>query len=186
MMPLVESFVLNDDIALYLLRYYEYVICDGCTVNDKRVMKRKTVKGWKGVKSNKLVFSIPQKPNEFRMAARHRSVDVISFGKKTLRFLDRSEVALINQFGKAVEIRIVELLEYEKSLGDLRRAVNILLNKWVPTLFTCSPKSEYEICHPLHIISLLETFGFKEDDVTALWALGTNWALSKYEAKRKG
>jgi len=183
---LVESFVKSEELLTELLRYYGYVICEGCKSYDSRILLRKTVRGWRGIKSKKLVFVVSDNLNEFRLAARNRFVDVISFGKKSLRFLDVSEANLIDRFGKAIEIRVNELLEHEKSLGDLKRAINILLDKWVPTLFTCAPSSLYEICHPYQIIALINTFGYDESEIEALWSLGSNWALSRYESKGRG
>ncbi|UXD22374.1 hypothetical protein IPA_04015 [Ignicoccus pacificus DSM 13166] len=177
----VESFARGDEAAEASLKYYLAVVCDGC--KSKGFIPRTTVNTWKGKRTKTLVFASPSEREALRAAARHRFVDVVSFGGKTLRYLDESEVLLVLQGGKGIEIRINEVLERWKSLNDLKRVVNLLLNKWVPTLLTCSPSSRYELCHPFQIISLIATLGYKEEDVAALWGLGSSWLISLIERK---
>ncbi len=181
MKAFVESCAKGDEAAELLSNYYYNVACEGC--NSSAFIKRRTVKGWKGIRSSSIVFAEPTKQEEARAAARHRLVDVVSFNARTLRYLDESEALLVLQGGKAVEINVTSVLTRYKALHDLDKSVELLLNKWVPTLFTCCPSTPFEICHPSQIVSLVETLGYSEGDVEALWSLGSNWIISRYEAK---
>jgi len=177
--PLFESWVKDEEAAGLVKAFYIGCLCEGCKACPPRV----TVEGWRGVRTKAVVFARPSEQEEFRAAARHRHVDGISFGKKTLRYLDDSQVKLMIQFGKIAEIRVRELLSHYKSLGDLRKVLNLALNKELPLVFTCAPESVYEVCHPFQIISLGEGLGFAEEDLKVLWGLGTNFMISLIESK---
>jgi len=182
MRTFVESYARGDEPALEALKFYIAVACEGCTIREG-IIPRFTVRAWRGKKRKAVIFASPTEREELRAAARHRWVDVVSFGKRTLRYLDDSEALLVLQQGKAVEIRINEVVSKWKSLHDLKVVINLLLNKWVPTLFTCSPSRKLELCTPYQIISLVTFLGHKEEDVEALWSLGSNWLISVAERK---
>ncbi len=175
----VESWVRDEHAANLVKEFYLACLCEGCNACPPRI----TVEGWRGVKSRAIVFAKPKEREEFRAAARHRHVDGISFGRRTLRYLDDSQVKLMIQFGKVAEVRVREILDHYKSLGDLREALNLALNKDLPLVFTCSPSSALEVCHPFQVISLCESLGFDEEDVKAIWGLGTNMLISLIESK---
>ena len=180
MRAFAESWVRSREAYDFLKGHYMLLLCE----NVEGCPRRLTVEGWKGKKSKAIVFAKPKGLEEARAAARHRLVDGVSFGKGTLRFFDDSQASLMFQFGKVAEFRVMEALEDYKYLSDLKRAVELSLIKDVPVVFTCSPSSLYEVCVPFQVISLLETLGIKEEDVKAIWALGSNYLSSLVEAKQ--
>jgi len=177
--PFVESWVRGSGAVSLVRAFYSGCLCEGC----KGCWPRTTVEGWRGRRTEAIVFAKPKKLEEFRAAARHRLVDGISFGKGTLRFFDESQASLMFQFGKIAEVRVREILRDPKSLGDLKAALDLALNKEVPLAFTCAPKTRFEVCHPFQVIALGEELGFPEEDVKALWGLGSNMLRSLAEMK---
>ncbi|ABU82440.1 hypothetical protein Igni_1264 [Ignicoccus hospitalis KIN4/I] len=177
--PFVESWVRGERAVELVKAFYLGCLCEGCSLCPPRV----TVKGWKGVKRKAIIFALPGEREEFRAAARHRYVDGISFGKRTLRYFDDSQAKLMFQYGKVGEVRVREVINHPKSLNDLKFVINLALNKEVPMTFTCAPESPLEVCHPFQVLSLIEALGYQEEDVKALWGLGSNFLISLVEAK---
>ena len=178
---LLESNVRGDPASELLKRYYYLLLCEGCTKYDFEKVFPRTSSPKKAKRY--IVVASPNSLSEARLYARSKLVDLISFGKENLKYLDESEIELIMSSGKAIEVRVDELIEDYKALGRLRKVSSLLINKEIATSFTCSPASKLNVCLPTQVLSLLNHLRVDEEDALVLWSLATNYVLSKLESK---
>jgi len=177
----VEGWVESADLVDDILNFYRAVICVDCRIKKDGVIPASTK--YKRV-SEEIIVAKPRSLKDLRELSKGRRIEAIYFGKETLRYLDENEINLIEQTNKAVVIDVGSVIRYYKSLRDLKEAVSLLLVKWIPTLFSCSPLTRFDVCHSHQVVQLIASLGFEAQDVEALWALGSNWAISLYERKR--
>lgn len=178
---LMESNVKSNDVIELLLHHYYLLLCEGCSNYDFEKVYPRSSKVKKS--KSEIIVASPRNLSEARLFAKSRIVDIVSFGASNLRYLDSSQVELLIQSGKAIELRINELITDYKALGRLRRFASLLINKEIATSFTCSPSRALEICVPHQVISLLKTLELGEEDSLTLWSLSTNYVLSLVESK---
>ncbi len=177
----MESNAKNDSVIELLRDHYYVILCEGCFNYDQvKVFPRS---GRTRDAKTSIVVKSPEGLQEARLYARSRSVDIVSFGSSNLKYLDESEIGLLSEFGKAIEIRVNELVSNYKALGRLRRTASLLINKEIAVSFTCSPASVLQICVPMQVLSFFENLKLNAEDLTVLWSLATNYVISKVEEK---
>lgn len=121
----------------------------------------------RGIKLNYDVVAVkPLSYQVARLAARDGRIDLVVADKESLKFIDLSEIRLLEKFKGAIEIPLNQLLvPSEVLLSKLIRKLRLISRYDVPLVLSSGAKSPYELWHPLHIVGLMTMLGLPESKV---------------------
>ncbi len=177
----VEPWVLSEDALHLFLKFYKAALVE--FEPRYRTFRRITNEGWRPAKGNGVKAVIPRDLNELRAAARHPRVDIVVVSGRTWRYADESEVNLVKQFSKAIEVIYWEVIEWGRKVRYFKRLVELCYKKEVPLAISSKARSVYEFVHPYQKLALLQLMGFSEEDAKAILGISSAWLYSLGEAR---
>lgn len=140
---------------------------------DVRLLKRITIvssnelevkRNLRGIKLKYDIVAVkPLSYQVARLAARDGRIDLVVADKESLRFIDLSEIRLLEKSRGAIEIPLNHLLVLnEILLSRLIRRLRLIIKYDAPLILSSGAKSPYELWHPLHVVGLMTIFGLPE------------------------
>lgn len=143
------------------------------TIKDVRILKRITItsssdleikRSLRGIKLKYDIVAVkPLSYQAARFAARDGRVDLIVADKESLRFIDLSEIRLLERFNGAIEIPLKQLLGLkERILAQFVRRIRLITRYDAPLVLSSSAETFHELWHPLQIIGLMNILGLPE------------------------
>ena len=143
---------------------------------DVRLLKRITIvssnelevkRSLRGIKLKYDIVAVkPLSYQVARLAARDGRIDLVIADKESLRFIDLSEIRLLEKFRGAIEIPLNQLLVLnEMLLSRLIRRLRLITRYDAPLILSSGARSPYELWHPLHIVGIMTMLGLPESKV---------------------
>ncbi len=168
-------------LLLWLKKFGYYVIAvEGLKekplqVKGIRILKRITIEATSEGEAKRKLRGIKQrydivalKPKSYgvaRLAARDGRVDLIPIDENTLRYVDLSEIRLLEKSRGAFELVLstIYLNRYNTRFIKALQSKLMLLTRYdVPLVVTSGASNVYELWHPKHVIGLLMLYGVSE------------------------
>ncbi len=150
----------------------ERVISNG---DDIRILKRVTLEASNESEAKRKLRGIKQrydivalKPKSYgvaRLAARDSRVDLILVDEDTLKYVDLSEIRLLENSRGAFELSLHTLYRNRynvRFMGFLQKKLRLLIHYDAPIVISSGAKNMYELWHPKQIIGLLILYGMSE------------------------
>lgn len=143
---------------------------------DIRLLKRITIvssnelevkRSLRGIKLKYDIVAVkPLSYQVARLAARDGRIDLVIADKESLRFIDLSEIRLLEKFKGAIEIPLNHLLVFnEILLSRLIHRLRLITRYDAPLILSSGARSPYELWHPLHIVGIMTILGLPESKV---------------------
>ncbi len=168
-------------LLLWLKKFGYYVIAvEGLEekplqVKGVRILKRITIEATSEGEAKRKLRGIKQrydivalKPKSYgvaRLAARDGRVDLIPMDEDTLRYVDLSEIRLLEKSRGAFELVLstIYLNRYNTRFIKALQSKLMLLTRYdAPLVVTSGASNVYELWHPKHVIGLLMLYGVSE------------------------
>ncbi len=168
-------------LLLWLKKFGYYVIAvEGLKekplqVKGIRILRRITIEAISEGEAKRKLRGIKQrydivalKPKSYgvaRLAARDGRVDLIPIDEDTLRYVDLSEIRLLEKSRGAFELVLstMYLNRYNMRFIKALQSKLMLLTRYdVPLVVTSGASNVYELWHPKHVIGLLMLYGVSE------------------------
>ena len=145
-----------------------------------KILRRKTIvaekeeelrKSLRGIK--KLYDVVAVKPLSYpvaRFAARDGRVDLVIIDNDSIRYLDLSEIRLLEQFNGALELPLNHIIAHISKARFLTRLISKtrLITRYDPPVIVSSAASNvYNLWHPLQMIGFLMLIGIPESKATS-------------------
>ena len=144
-------------------------------VKGIRILKRITIEATSEGEAKRKLRGIKQrydivalKPKSYgvaRLAARDGRVDLIPIDEDTLRYVDLSEIRLLEKSRGAFELVLstIYLNRYNTRFIKALQSKLMLLTRYdAPLVVTSGASNVYELWHPKHVIGLLMLYGVSE------------------------
>ncbi len=142
------------------------------------ILKRITVEASNEGEAKKKLRGIKQrydivvlKPRSYgvaRLAARDGRVDLIPIDEETLKYIDLSEIRLLENSRGAFELSLSTMYRNRyntRFIGMLQKKIRLLTRYDAPIVISSGARNIYELWHPKQVIGLLMLYGMSESKV---------------------
>ncbi len=142
---------------------------------DIRILKRITLEASNESEAKRKLRGIKQrydivalKPKSYgvaRLAARDGRVDLIPVDEDTLKYVDLSEIRLLENSRGAFELSLSTLYRNRyntRFIGILQKKIRLLIRYDAPIVVSSGARNMYELWHPKQVIGLLMLYGMSE------------------------